>query len=152
MPLFVHQGAQFGPVHLAPQSEARLWTLDQVVVDFPDLRLNIEHMAWPWAEDLLAIMAHGPNVHTDVSSLWRRPHILAWYLTMAADFGFLDRIFWGTDYCGSDLEGYLIAVRRELEFYQQELNPVLKRCGWPTLSAVQIDALCRDNVRNFLRL
>ena len=85
VPVYVHQGAMFGSPEAAPQYDGHLWTLDQVVVDFPDLRLVIEHMAWPWTEDLLAIMAHGPNVYTDVAMLSRRPHMLAWHLTLAND-------------------------------------------------------------------
>jgi predicted TIM-barrel fold metal-dependent hydrolase len=129
-----------------------VWTLDQVVVDFPDLRLNIEHMAWPWTEELLAIMAHGPNVHTDVTMLSMRPHLLAWHLTIAGDYGFLDRIFWGTDYVGRDNEEYLETVRQELDFYRNRLNPMLKGCGWPTLSTAQIEGLLGDNIRRFLNL
>jgi predicted TIM-barrel fold metal-dependent hydrolase len=152
VPIYVHQGAMFGPPAHAPQYGGRLWTLDQVVVDFPDLRLNIEHCAWPWTEELLAIMAHGPNVHTDVTMLSRRPHMLAWHLTMAGDYGFLERIFWGTDYVGTDAAAYLACVRRELDFCRHELNPILKGCGWPTLSAAQIDGLLGENIRRFLGL
>jgi predicted TIM-barrel fold metal-dependent hydrolase len=152
VPLYVHQGAMFGPPESAPQYGAGLWTLDQVVVDFPELRLNIEHMAWPWSEELLAIMAHGPNVHTDVTMLSMRPHMLAWNLTMAGDYGFLDRIFWGTDYVGRESTAYLESVRAELDFFRNRLNPILKGCGWPVLSAKQIDGILGDNFRRFLNL
>jgi predicted TIM-barrel fold metal-dependent hydrolase len=152
VPIYVHQGAMFGPPQNAPQYGGGLWTLDQVVVDLPDLRLNIEHMAWPWTEELLAIMAHGPNVTTDVTMLSMRPHLLAWHLTIAGDYGFLDRIFWGTDYVGQDSQAYLDQVRQELDFYQHRLNPILKGCGWPTLSAVHIEGLLGENIRRFLKL
>jgi predicted TIM-barrel fold metal-dependent hydrolase len=150
VPVYVHQAAMFGPPQNAPQYGARLWTLDQVVVDMPDLRLNIEHMAWPWTEELLAIMAHGPNVHTDVTMLSRRPHMLAWHLTMAGDYGFLDRVFWGTDYVGTDTRAYLEGVRQELDFYRHRLNPILKGCGWSVLSSAQIDGLLGGNIQRFL--
>ena len=152
VPIYVHQGAMFGPPEKAPQYGAGLWTLDQVVVDFPDLRLNIEHMAWPWSEELLAIMAHGPNVYTDVTTLSARPRMLAWHLTMAGDYGFLDRVFWGTDYVGRNNKAYLERVRQEIEFFRNRLNPILKGCGWPTLSRAQIDGLLGQNVRRFLNL
>ena len=152
VPVYVHQAAMFGSPENAPQYGARLWTLDQVVVDFPELRLNIEHMAWPWTEDLLAIMAHGPNVHTDVTMLSMRPHMLGWNITMASDYGFLDRILWGTDYVGRDAVAYLENVRKELDFYRNQLNPILDRCGWPTLSEEKIEGLLGGNIRKFLRL
>jgi predicted TIM-barrel fold metal-dependent hydrolase len=152
VPIYVHQGAMFGPPENAPQYGGNLWTLDQVVVDFPDLRLNIEHMAWPWTEELLAIMSHSPNVYTDLSVLSIRPHMLAWHLTMAGDYGFLDRIFWGTDYVGRDDKTYLENVRKELDFFRNQLNLILEGCGWPTLSTEQIDELLGENIRKFLRL
>jgi predicted TIM-barrel fold metal-dependent hydrolase len=152
VPIYVHQGAMFGPPQNAPQYGGGLWTLDQVVVDFPGLRLNIEHMAWPWTEELLAIMAHGPNVYTDVTMLSMRPHLLAWHLTIAGDYGFLDRIFWGTDYVGQDSQVYLDQVRQELDFYQNRLNPLLKGCGWPTLSTAHIEGLLGENIQRFLKL
>lgn len=152
VPAYVHQAAMFGPPQNAPQYGARLWTLDQVVVDFPDLRLNIEHMAWPWTEDLLAIMAHAPNVFTDLAMLIRRPHMLAWHLTLARDYGFLDRIFWCTDYVGEDPHAYLAEVRKELDFYQNQLNSVLARSGWPTFSDAELADLLGENARRWLGL
>ena len=119
-------------------------------MDFPTLRLNIEHMAWPWTEELLAIMAHGPNVYTDVTMLSMRPHMLAWNLTMARDYGFMDRIFWGTDYVGTDTSVYLESVRSELEFFRNDLNPVLKKSGWPILTDDELDGVLCDNIRKFL--
>ena len=71
---------------------------------------------------------------------------------MAGDYGFLDRIFWGTDFVGEDNEAYLESVRSELDFFQHQLNPILNRCGWPTLSAKQIDGLLGENCRRFLNL
>lgn len=150
VPIYVHQGAMFGTPENTPQYGGSLSTLDEVVVDFPTLRLNIEHMAWPWTEELLAIMAHGPNVYTDVTMLSMRPHMLAWNLTMARDYGFMDRIFWGTDYVGTDTSVYLESVRSELEFFRNDLNPVLKKSGWPILTDDELDGVLCDNIRKFL--
>ena len=76
--------------------------------------------------------------------------MLAWHLTMAADYGFLDRIFWGTDYVGIDSAEYLERAGKELDFFRNQLNAVLRRCGWPALSAEQIDGLLGENIRRFL--
>ncbi len=149
-PIYVHQGAMFGPPENAPQFRSQLSHVDRVVVDFPNLRLNIEHMAWPWSAELLAIMAHGANVHTDICMLLGRPRMLAWNLTMAKEYGFLDRIFWGTDYVGTSNAEYAECVRREVRFLRSELNPILARCGWPELSETEIEGLLGDNARRFL--
>jgi predicted TIM-barrel fold metal-dependent hydrolase len=150
VPIYVHQGAMFGPTENAPQFRSQLSHVDRVVVDFPNLRLNIEHMAWPWSDELLAIMAHAPNVHTDVCMLLGRPRMLAWNLTMAKEYGFLDRVFWGTDYVGTSNEEYEACVRREVQFLRSELNPILDQCGWPQLSEPEVEGLLAENVRRFL--
>lgn len=152
VPIYVHQAAMFGPTENAPQFRARLSTVDQVVVDFPDLKLNIEHMAWPWTEELLAIMAHAPNVHTDLCMLIIRPRMLAWNLTMAKEYGFLDRVFWGTDFVGTSVEEYKASVAKEVNFLRHELNPILERCGWPQLTEDEIEGLLAGNIRRFLAL
>ena len=48
----------------------------------------------------MAILAHGPNVRADLAVLSTRPHQLAWNLTMAGDYGFLDRVLWGAGHVG----------------------------------------------------
>ena len=95
-------------------------------------------------------MAHGANVHTDICMLLGRPRMLAWNLTMAKEYGFLDRIFWGTDYVGTSNAEYAECVRREVRFLRSELNPILARCGWPELSETEIEGLLGDNARRFL--
>lgn len=46
---------------------ARPWLLDDLTIDFPDLRFNVEHMGYPWTEELLAIMTRSSNVYTDIA-------------------------------------------------------------------------------------
>ena len=78
--------------------------------------------------------------------------MLAWHLTMAKEYGFLDRVMWGTDYVGEDADAYLASVAEEVGFYRDRLNPILESCGWPTLSEAEIDGLLGGNARSFLRL
>ena len=63
-------GGGGGNPSMAPMKYARPLLLDVVVIDFPDLRMNIEHMAYPWTEELFALMKRAPNVHADVSDDW----------------------------------------------------------------------------------
>ena len=104
VPVYLHHSAQLGEPGFAPLRFARPWLLDEVAADFPELVLLVEHMGWPWTQELLALMASCPNVWTDISALVRRPHLLAWNLTMARDYGLLDRIVWGTDYVGDRVD------------------------------------------------
>lgn len=41
--------------------------LDDVAVDFPDLRIIMAHPSFPWQEEALAVAQHKPNVYIDLS-------------------------------------------------------------------------------------
>lgn len=41
--------------------------LDDVAVDFPDMRIIIAHPSFPWQEEALAVCQHKPNVYIDLS-------------------------------------------------------------------------------------
>ena len=41
--------------------------LDDVAVDFPDLRIIAAHPSFPWVEEALAVAQHKPNVYIDMS-------------------------------------------------------------------------------------
>ena len=87
-------------------------------------------------------MKHAPNVYTDVCELFYRPTLLAWYLVMAKEYGVIDRVIWGTDYNVVEgrgtVKGYFNKVQKETTWIKHDLNKILKRAGWPTLSQMKI--------------
>ena len=146
-----------GPAYRAPLKYARPVLLDDVVIDFPDLKIHVEHMAYPWAEELFALMKRAPNIYTDVCRLFGRPTILAWYLVMAKEYGVIDRVIWGTDYDvykrkDYDFSIYFGRVMRETAWIKKDLNIVLERSGWPTLSQDEIRGILGDNVKKLQEL
>jgi len=152
IPIYFHQAAQFGATVLAPMKYARPWLLDDIVIDFPDLRINVEHMGYPWTEELIAVMAHAPNVYTDISALFRRPTVLAWNLVLAKEYGVLNRVIYGTDYVGSDIRDYLRQLKNEVEYCRLEINKTLKRSGWPTLTEEEIDGILSGNIARLMKI
>lgn len=42
-------------------------TMDDVAVDFPDLKIILAHPSFPWQEEALAVAQHKPNVYIDLS-------------------------------------------------------------------------------------
>lgn len=73
--------------------------LDEVLVKYPNLKIYIMHGAWPYIEDLKALMYMHPNVYVDIAVLnWILPQKeLENYLSALIDAGFGDRILFGTD-------------------------------------------------------
>ena len=141
----------------APMKYARPVLLDDVVIDFPELRINVEHMAYPCTEVLLALMKHAPNVYTDVCELFTRPTVLAWYLMMAKEYGVIDRVIWGSDYDiywydDFNFSGYFKKVKEETSWIKHKLNKILQKSGWPTLTQEEINGILYTNAKKMLKL
>ena len=103
------------------------------MIDFPALRINVEHMAYPWTEELCALMKRAPNVYTDVSELFARPTLLAWNLVLAKEYRVIDRVIWGSDYDvywhdDWDFSGYFCKVSTETEWLRSGSGVVPTSC------------------------
>lgn len=150
VPLYVHQATQYvPPADFTPLEYGRAWLLDHVAVDFPTLKINAEHMAFPWTQELLGMMAHAPNVYTDISALILRPTLLAWNLVMAKEYKVIDRVLYGTDYVGISIDNYIHQIATEVKWIQEELNATIKKAGWPTLSKDEIEGILGYNALKF---
>ncbi len=71
IPLTIHLGTAYPGVHLT--KHALPLDLDEVCIDFPDLKIIGYHMAWPYQHDLIALAGKHKNVHLSLTG------ILAWY-------------------------------------------------------------------------
>jgi predicted TIM-barrel fold metal-dependent hydrolase len=82
--------------------------LDDVAVDFPDLRIVIAHPSFPWQEEALAVATHKPNVYIDLSGWSPKyfPPLLVRYtntllrekMLFGSDFPLLTPDRWLTDF------------------------------------------------------
>ena len=71
--------------------------LDDVAVDFPDMKIIIAHPSFPWQENALMVATHKPNVYIDLSGWSPKyfPPILVQYIQS----GMLkDKLLFGSDY------------------------------------------------------
>ncbi|MFC2031103.1 amidohydrolase family protein [Chloroflexota bacterium] len=156
IPVYFHHSHNFGPPGNCPLEYARIWLLDSIIIDFPELRFNVEHMGYPWTEELLAMMARSPNVYTDIAMFidpyprFSRPRrlLLARNLGMAREYGVLDRVFYGSDYVGDDVDEYVDLLQREISYVTSELNTDMEKLGFPPLTQQETDGLLSRNVQN----
>jgi len=49
--------------------------LDEVAMDFPDLRIVASHAGWPWVLEMIAVAWRHPNVYMEISAM--RPKYMA---------------------------------------------------------------------------
>lgn len=162
IPIYFHHSHMFGPPENCPLKYAQIWRLDEVIIDFPELRFNAEHMGYPWAEELLAIMSRSPNVYTDIamfidpykgpSNRKGRPLLLARNLAMAREYGVLDRVFYGSDYVGESIDEYLNLLQREIAHIREKLNSDMKALGYKPLTEEEMEGILSENVKKLLRI
>ncbi len=70
--------------------------LDDVAVDFPDLRIVMAHPSFPWQDEALAVATHKPNVYIDLSG-WS-PKYFPPQLIHYANTLLKDKVLFGSDY------------------------------------------------------
>ncbi|MEE9491366.1 MAG: amidohydrolase family protein [Dehalococcoidia bacterium] len=154
IPIYFHHSHNFGSPKNCPLKYVRIWLLDDLTIDFPELRFNVEHMGYPWTEELLAIMARSPNVYTDIAMFIDpyvrfgvgRPLLLARNLGMAREYGVLDRVFYGSDYVGEDIAEYISLLQREITYMREGLNSDMEKLGYPPLTQQELEGLFSKNV------
>ena len=152
VPVYFHHSHMFGSPRNCPLKYARIWLLDDLTIDFPDLKFNVEHMGYPWTEVLLSIMARSPNVYTDIAMFigqdesQGRPLLLARNLGMAREYGVLDRVFYGSDYVGEDTDEYLTLLEAELDHVVNRLGGDMASMGYPPLTQSELEGLLGANV------
>jgi len=157
IPIYFHHSHMFGAPQNCPLRYARIWVLDDLVIDFPKLRFNVEHMGYPWTEELLAIMARTPNVYTDIA-MYVDPYVglgrrllLARNLGMAREYGVLDRVFYGSDYVGESVGEYIRLLQREIAYIRDGLGRDMGRLGYPALTPQELEGLLSQNVLRLWR-
>ena len=145
-----HHSAQLGPIVLAPFKFINFQSLNNVLINFPDMKVVIEHINYPWYEELFFMMASDHNVYADLAMTYNRPMTLTWNLVKAREFGVIDRIMYASDYWvagqgvfsndpGNDMKKWI-------ELIKTDINKIAERSGWPKFTQEEIDGILYKNV------
>lgn len=70
--------------------------IDDVAVDFPELRIILAHPSFPWQDEALAVATHKPYVYIDLSG-WS-PKYFPPQLVQYANTLLKDKVLFGSDY------------------------------------------------------
>lgn len=151
-----HHSAQMGPAVLAPTKYADLFRLNDVIVDFPDLKIVVEHLGYPWSEHLSILMANDKNLWTDLAMMYDRPMKVAWSLLLAKEYGVIDRVMYASDYVcynnGVFSDKPANDFKRWINFVKTGLNKICERCGWPLFSQEEIEGILWKNANCLYKL
>ena len=92
--------------------------VDDVAVDFPELRIILAHPSFPWQDEALAVATHKPHVYIDLSG-WS-PKYFPPQLVRYANSLLKDKVLFGSDYP-------LISPDRWLaDFAELEIKPEVR--------------------------
>jgi predicted TIM-barrel fold metal-dependent hydrolase len=131
LPILIHQGTTF--IRTGPLRYALPLQLDEIAIDFPELKMIIAHLGHPWiAETLVTIRKH-PNLYSDISALHYRPWQFYNALIMAKEYGVLDKILFGSDYPFTTPEAQINGLRN--------INHFAEGTNLPRLTSEEIEGL-----------
>lgn len=77
---------------------ARPTLFDEVIREFPDLKLVLGTFGDPWVDEGVALLAKHPNVFADISGLTARPWQLFNALLTAHQLGTMDQVLFGSNF------------------------------------------------------
>ncbi len=145
-----HHGAIGAPAVLCHLKYSNLLDLSDVIIDFPDLKIVVEHLAYPRTEQLFVLMANNTNIYADVSGLYSQPTLTAWRLVMAKEYKVIDRIMYASDYWS--YSGDCSIMKAGIEYVREGVNWICKSSGWPTLDAEEIEGILWANANKLYEL
>jgi len=98
LPVLVHMG--YTPIKKANLNYGHPQHLKKVLEDFPDLKLVIAHMGFPWVTETIELLKNYKNVYSDLSivSYYQPDHVVFDIFSKAQEEGVINKLIWGTDY------------------------------------------------------
>jgi predicted TIM-barrel fold metal-dependent hydrolase len=97
--------------------------VDDVAVDFPDMKIILAHPSWPWTDEALSMALHKPNVFIDLSGWSPKyfpPQIVRYGNTQLGD-----KLLFGSDFPLITPEKW-IAAFDQAGFKPELREPILK--------------------------
>ena len=123
MPIVFHQGTTFP--RKARLALAGPLLLDDVAINFPDLKMVIAHLGHPWEADTIAVIRKQPNVFADISALFYRPWQFYNSLRLAVEYGVTDKLLFGTDYPFTTFDESVAGLRSVVDLSREMKLPEL---------------------------
>lgn len=110
--------------------------LDDVAVDFPNMKIIIAHPSWPWQDEALSVCLHKPNVYIDLSG-WS-PKYFPPQLVQYANTKLKDKMLFGSDFPMITPERWIKDFNRA--GFREEVKPLILK-----ENAIRLLGLNADN-------
>lgn len=151
-----HHSAAGGPTVLAHTKYVQMENLNDVTFDFPDMKIVVEHIGYPFSEYLFTLMVNDKNLYTDLAMLYKRPMWMTWNLVMAKEMGVIDRVMFASDFVAAQNDLFSDDPTKDLlewiDLVQFGMNKICKNAGWPVFTEEEIRGILHDNAARLYNL
>ena len=138
LPILIHQGATFP--RRAPLKYAMPYLLEDVALEFPELRIVIAHLGHPWEHETIVLIRKQPNLYSDVSGLFYRPWQFYNSMILAQEYNVQHKLLFGSDWPIASPEETATGIRN--------VNRVVEGTNLPRVSVTAIeDIIARDGLK-----
>lgn len=123
LPVIVHPDG-----HLLPQTNMTFgqpMLLDEVAREFPDLRIVVSQLGFPWVDQTLILLRKHTNVFADISDVAGRPSMLLQSMVAAYECGVTDKLLMGSNFPFNTPEEVVLNVYRLREMTRGSNMPAL---------------------------
>lgn len=135
IPITMHMGTTYTRLYGAELG--RPIHVENVALNYPDLKIIMAHMGHPWYEECIAVARKQPNVYAEISALYYRRWQFFNVMKAIEEYQVGDKIFFGSDYPFS-LPDEAVAMTREV------LN-IGKDSSIPPVSAELVERIIHSN-------
>ena len=136
-PVMTHMATTFSSG--VPLEYARPGYMDQVAVDFPDLKIIIPHLGHPWEGGTIAAIRKQPNLYADILALYYRPWQFYNSMRLLVEYHAESNVLFGSDFPFTTTSESINGVLN--------VNAVLGQSGLPEIPGEVIEGIIhRDSL------
>jgi predicted TIM-barrel fold metal-dependent hydrolase len=139
LPILIHMATTFSSG--TPLEYARPAHMDQVAIDFPDLKLVLAHLGHPWEGETLAVIRRNANEFADLSALYYRPWQFYNSMRLLVEYHAEHKVLFGSDFPFTTTGDSLRAIRN--------VNGILATSALPPVPGEVIEGIIRRDALAF---
>ena len=125
MPVIIHQDVRAS--ENSKMEFARPYLVDEIAREFPDLRIIISQLGYPWTEETITLLAKHHNVFADISGLVHQGWTAYHALLSAHQAGVMDALLFGSNFPHTTAAACIEALYRINQFCHGTALPTIPR-------------------------
>lgn len=142
LPIMIHMATTFSSG--TPLEYARPAHMDQVAIDYPDLKIVMAHLGHPWEGEAIAVIRRNENVFADVSALYYRPWQFYNSMRLVTEYRAEGKVLLGSDFPFTTTGDTLRGLRN--------INGAIGESGLPRIPESIIEGIIHRDSLALLRL